>query len=228
MKKGKIVMAISMGATSLILSTVMFAQFKTVEQTNITQIESMREQELRAEYASWKSKYDEANIRLDDVTAKVKEYKDLLNENIDTTTLINKDIAESEMYLGYTNVEGEGIVITLEDNDSKLITAQDIMSLINQLKLAGAEAISVNDERIVNTSDIALVNGRFILINGNRVVGPYVVRAIGNQKYLESAITIKQGYIDELKANDKNITYTAVDSVKINKYKGEMKLDNVD
>lgn len=227
MKKGKVVMAISMGVTSLILSMVMFAQFKTVEQTNITQIESMREQELRAEYASWKSKYDEVSKRMEEVTAKVKEYKDLLKENTDTTTLINQDIKESEMYLGYTDVEGEGIVITLEDNGSKLITPQDLMSLVNQLKLAGAEAISINEERVVNTSDITLVNGMAVFVNGNRVVGPYIVRAIGNQKYLESAITIKQGYIDELKANEKNVSYTTVDSVRINKYKEEMTLDFV-
>ena len=57
--KGKIVMIISVACTALILSMVMFTQFKTVEKTDITAIETMRETELRTELASWKQKYEE-------------------------------------------------------------------------------------------------------------------------------------------------------------------------
>ena len=57
--KGKIVLTISVGFTALILSAVIFTQFKTVEQTDITAIETMRETELRTELSTWKTKYDE-------------------------------------------------------------------------------------------------------------------------------------------------------------------------
>ncbi len=222
--KGKLTITISIGLTAVIFAAVMFAQFKTVEQTNITEIESMRESELRTELSSWKSKYDEINLKYEEISKKVEEYKQQMKDNADATALIKNDIAENEKYLGYSDVEGEGLVITLEDNSKKEITSDDLLNLVNQLKLAGAEAISINDERVVNTTDITIVNGAFVFVNGKRLSSPYTVKVIGNQKYLDSAISIKYGYIDEITANGKTISYVPVKSVKINKYKGDLSM----
>ena len=222
--KGKLTITISIGLTAVIFATVMFAQFKTVEQTNITEIEAMRESELRTELSSWKSKYDEINLKYEEISKKVEEYKQQMKDNVDATALIKNDIAENEKYLGYSDVEGEGLVITLEDNSKKEITSDDLLNLVNQLKLAGAEAISINDERVVNTTDITIVNGAFVFVNGKRLSSPYTVKVIGNQKYLDSAISIKYGYIDEITANGKTISYVPVKSVKINKYKGDLSM----
>lgn len=222
--KGKLTITISIGLTAVIFAAVMFAQFKTVEQTNITEIESMRESELRTELSSWKSKYDEINLKYEEISKKVEEYKQQMKDNADATALIKNDIAENEKYLGYSDVEGEGLVITLEDNSKKEITSDDLLNLVNQLKLAGAEAISINDERVVNTTDITIVNGAFVFVNGKRLSSPYTVKVIGNQKYLDSAISIKYGYIDEITANGKTISYIPVKSVKINKYKGDLSM----
>lgn len=222
--KGKLTIMISIGLTAVIFATVMFAQFKTVEQTNITEIEAMRESELRTELSSWKAKYDEINLKYEEISKKVEEYKQQMKDNVDATALIKNDIAENEKYIGYSDVEGEGIVITLEDNSKKEITSDDLLNLVNQLKLAGAEAISINDERVVNTTDITIVNGAFVFVNGKRLSSPYTVKVIGNQKYLDSAISIKYGYIDEITANGKTISYVPVKSVKINKYKGDLSM----
>ena len=222
--KGKLTITISIGLTAVIFATVMFAQFKTVEQTNITEIEAMRESELRTELSSWKAKYDEINLKYEEISKKVEEYKHQMNDNVDATALIKNDIAENEKYIGYSDVEGEGIVITLEDNSKKEITSDDLLNLVNQLKLAGAEAISINDERVVNTTDITIVNGAFVFVNGKRLSSPYTVKVIGNQKYLDSAISIKYGYIDEITANGKTISYVPVKTVKINKYKGDLSM----
>ena len=62
MGKDKLILSISIGLTALVLSAVTFTQFKTVEQTDITAIETMRETELRTELASWKTKYDEIQL----------------------------------------------------------------------------------------------------------------------------------------------------------------------
>ena len=60
--KAKITLTICIGCTALILTAVMFTQFKTVDQTDITAIETMREAELRTELANWKEKYNEMYI----------------------------------------------------------------------------------------------------------------------------------------------------------------------
>jgi len=223
--KEKVILSISIGCVALILTMVMFTQFKTVEETDIVAIETMRETELRSELASWKEKYEEVEIKLNEINGKIDEYQTQMSSEQNAKDLLNKELQESYKKIGNTDVQGEGIVITLEDNDFKNIERFDLISLVNELKLAGAEAISINDERIVNNTDIALINNRIILVNGRRISGPYIVKAIGDKKYLESAITIKGGYLDELKANEKNISYTIEDNIIINKYQGTMKLD---
>ncbi len=227
LKKENVILSISIGCVALILCLVMFTQFKTIEQTDIVAIETMRETELRSELASWKEKYEEAEIKLEDTNQKIQEYKTQMSSEENATELLKQEFLEAEKFLGYTDVQGEGIMITLKDNDFKNIERFDLISLVNELKLAGAEAIAINDERIVAQTDIALINNRIILVNGRRISGPYVVKAIGDRKYLESAITIKGGYLDEIKANDKDITYTVEENIMLPKYQGEMKLDYI-
>ena len=225
MKKGKLTMTISIGCTALIFTMVMFTQFKTVEQTDITAIETMREAELRAELSSWKSKYDEIELKLNETNSKVDEYKQELLTNADSSEILKNEVEEAEMYLGYSRVKGEGIVVTLQDNDMYNIEYYNLLFLVNELNIAGAEAISINDERIVSTSDIVQINNRIILVNGRRISGPYIVKAIGDKKYLESAITIKGGFIDEVKVEEKTIDYYVQNDIEIPAFQGNMKLE---
>ena len=223
--KNRLVFAIIIGFTALIFTMVMFTQFKTVDQTDISAIETMREAELRAELSESKTKYKEIETKLEEVNSKIKEYESKIQSNEDASNLLIKEVSEAETYLGYTDLEGEGIVITLEDNDYKSIESFDIITLINELKIAGAEAIEINGQRIISYSEIVDVNGK-ILINTTRISGPYVVKAIGDKKYLESAITIKGGYYDDMIANDKTINYEISNRIEINKFNQTLELEN--
>ncbi len=211
--KGKVAMIISVGCTAFILSMVMFTQFKTVEKTDITAIETMRETELRAELANWKQKYEEIEEKIDERNEKIVEYKSELESGADQSNVLENEIKEAEGYLGYTDLKGEGIIVTLQDNENKSIDYSDLLTLVNELNSAGAEAISINDERIVSRSEITLINNTFIFVNDKKIAGPYVVKAIGDKKYLESALTIKGGYIDLLENEEKTVTYSVDDNI---------------
>lgn len=226
--KGKYTMIISIGFAALILTSVMFTQFKTVEQTDITAIETMRETELRTELTDWKNKYEEIEEKLNETESKITEYQSEISNSEKSSNILKEELSETENYLGYTKLKGEGIVVKLEDNDFKSIERWDLLQLINELRLAGAEAISINDERIISRTEIATVNSQFIFINGNRVPGPFVVKAIGDKKYLESAITIKGGYIDEMKVNEKTVNYTVEDQIEIPAYSGRITFEYAD
>lgn len=225
--KEKVILSISIGCVALILTMVMFTQFKTIEQTDIVAIETMRETELRTELADWKAKYEEVGLKLEDTNQKLEEYHKQMTSEEDAVELLRKEVDEAHKFLGYTDVQGEGIIVTLEDNSLTNIDSSDLLSLVNELKLAGAEAIAINEERIVASTDIALINNRIVLVNGKRISGPYLVKAIGDMKYLESAITIKGGYIDSQKAYDKTISYRTESNLVINQYGGELKSEYI-
>jgi len=98
------------------------------------------------------------------------------------------------------------------------------LQLINELTLAGAEAISINDQRIVAMTDV--VNPLdFILINGERVTSPFTIKAIGDTTHLQSALSIKGGYMD---IYSKLFSMTLEkQNVVINKYDKKMTLNYV-
>lgn len=227
-KKGKISLTISIGLTAFILIFVMVTQFKTVEETDITGIEVMREAELRSELASWKSKYEDAVTKTQETENKIKEYTEQIDSNHNILELLEREIEEAEKYAGFKDLSGEGIEIVLEDNEKIQITDLDLMQLINELKIAGAEAISINEERIIDTTDISNIDYIFFYVNTgrkdklNRISSPYTVKAIGNKKHIESAINIKYGFLDSMKAAEKTVSYKVSDYITIPKYNGSL------
>ena len=224
-KKGKIVMSISIGLSCFVLAMVMFMQFKVVNQTDITSIENMRESELRAELSNWKEKYEDVNLRSEEVNKTLQEYRNKEKSDNETAKLLQDELQQINIELGKTDVEGEGVTITLKEtqNNDTAITADDLLVIVNALKLAGAEAISINEERIINTSDIVEINNSFIKVNGQRILAPYVIKAIGPQTYLESSLLGSGGYVDELKSNGYEVSIEKSTKISINKYEDEIK-----
>ena len=221
MKKDKIMMSVIIGIICVILITVMFAQFKTVEETDITGIETAREAELQTMLSSWKTKYEEIEEKLTDTKSKINEYNEKIQSNQEASELLDEEFEQSNLLVGKTNVQGEGIIITLKDNEEKSIEASDLRTLINELKLAGAEAISINDKRILNMTELVDVNG-VILINEERIVSPYIVKAIGDQTYLSSAISLKtSGFIDSYTIMGKSVEMTKEKNINIMAYNGK-------
>lgn len=223
--KGKVTMTICVACTALILTMVMFTQFKTVDETDITAIETMRETELRAELASWKEKYEEIETKIAEVDSKITEYRKELDDNANTSTVLQEEVKEAETYLGYTSLQGQGIIVTLKDKDDKIVNYSHLLQLVNELNAAGAEAISINDERIVSMSEIVTVKDKIVTINERKVAGPFTVKAIGDKKYFESALSIKGGYIDLMNAAEIDVSYTVEDNIVVPAYEGEQKFE---
>lgn len=223
-KKNEIVMTIIIGMVCIVFFAVMFMQFKTIEETDITAIENMRETELRTAISEWKGKYEDIQEQLDANLKSIEEYQEKITKNEETSELVDKDLEESNMLLGKTDVTGEGIILTLNNTDDYTISYSHLLELVNELRYAGAEAISINDVRIVMT-EIVEVQLRMI-VSGQRITSPYVVKAIGNQTYLSSTLNLKDsGFIDRYKASGMDIKLETNKNIKILKYNGEMKVN---
>lgn len=223
MKKEKIVMAITIGISAFILVAVMFMRFKVVERTDMVSIETMTESELRSELIAWREKYTELQSKHQDVVTKIEEYKEEYKSDEETERLLEKELKDLQMLLGETDVQGPGIIVTIseEEIEDDRITYEDLLYIVNELKSAGAEAISINGHRIINTTDIVELNS-YIRVNSKNILAPYTIRAIGNQTYLESALLGAGGYVDELKKWGFNIEIERSENVQIKAYTNEL------
>lgn len=226
MKKGEITITITIGLMCLILTTVIFVQFKTINQTDITSLENMREDELRTEISNFKQKVVETEEQLKATNQKIIEYEETINTDKKASELLTKELEQQNNILGKNDVSGSGIVITLTDTRAQKITSEDLRELLNQLKADGAEAISINGQRIVYDSYVVDLSGTFISVNGERLVSPYEVKAIGNSTYLESGLSKKQyGYIDTKLEQGKDVVLEREEEILINKYNGNLNME---
>ena len=215
MKKGKISMTITIGIVCFLLVMIIFMQFKVVRQSEETNINTMQEAELRQELANWKIKYEEAKEKYDETSETLKTYKEESTSDNQTKETLEKELENLEMALGKTNVEGEGEITP--------INAQDLIYIVNYLKDAGAEAISINGERIVNNTYIVDIVGESIIkINSKYLrTNSYEIKAIGNSSYLESSIFGKGGYVEQLNTTGINAKIERSNRVRISKYEGD-------
>lgn len=222
--KGRTTMTIVIGLICVILTAVIFLQFKTISKIDVTALENMQEIDLRNEITNWKTKYEEIEEELENTNIKISEYEEKINSNRTASELLTNEVSRLKGISGLRDVTGSGVVVTLSDSEYVSITAEDLIKLINELKLAGAEAISINDERVVYNSYIVNIGDKFIRMNGKQgLVSPYVVKAIGNPTYLESGLSKKNyGYIDVQKAEGKTVTLTRQDNITIKKYEGNI------
>lgn len=223
--KDKVIMTIIICGVCLVFFAIMFMQFRTIEETDITAIENMREAELRAAISEWKGKYEETAKQLEANQKSITEYQQKIEQNGEASELVDKDLEESNMILGKTDVYGEGVIITLSGSEEKEVKYRDLLELINELRYAGAEAISINDVRILSSTYIAQPDGVLMLIKGQRISSPYVIKAIGNQTYLSSTLSLKDsGYIDKARAVGLNVKLETGKNIKILKYSGDLEM----
>ncbi|CAI8801367.1 DUF881 domain-containing protein [Brevibacillus sp. BC25] len=119
-------------------------------------------------------------------------------------TLSQLDAAR--MLAGVVAVQGPGIVITMQDSQNAansadianyIVHEQDVRLVVNELRAAGAEAISINGQRVVSNSEIRCI-GPTIIVNGIKSAAPFVVTAIGNPDTLDSALNLPGGVLHSL------------------------------
>lgn len=143
---------------------------------------------------------------------------------------LRKEFLERINFLaGTTAVKGPGVIVSIEDSKKiisnsdntnlYIIHDEDILKVINELRAAGAEAISLNDQRLISTSEIRCA-GPTISVNNTRVAAPFVIKAIGNAKSMEDAIKMRGGVAETLSVWGIQVDIKKDNNIVIPAYKG--------
>ena len=165
--------ALIMGLICFLLSAGIAVQVRSMVGTTTVVGESQTTNQLRDSVLEWREKYEQAIDKLEYKEAELDSIrKKISSENQDAGD-ITSIIADNNEALGLTEVNGQGVTIVCKDGEvssSSILTSQylvhdgDLLNLINALKNAGAEAISVNEQRIVNKTSV-YCSGNIIMIN---------------------------------------------------------------
>lgn len=228
-KKYNITAVVMIALALFIFSFVIAAQLNTVGNTNIIS-EGMREADLLRELQNMKEEYETLKEQYEESKEIVEEYKTSSSSNDALIASMKSELEKANVLAGLVDVRGEGVVVTLKDStdteislEAGLVHDTDLTAIVTELKAAGAEAISINGQRVIATTAIRCV-GPTIQVNSVKVASPFYIKAIGNSKYLESALNIKNGVVDSLKAYGIEVQVETNNSITIDKYDLTLKL----
>ena len=163
-----------------------------------------------------------------DLQRKLAGYEKQMSSGSNAEGMLSRELQDARFQAGLMAAEGAGIVVTLKDSPMKaetgspqiefIIHDSDIRNFISELVVAGAEAISVNDQRITSRSAARCV-GPVVQVNGTEVVAPYEIKAIGDPRTLEGALRLPGGIVDNF-PDPQMVTIKQEDRIVIQPYTG--------
>lgn len=135
---------------------------------------------------------------------KAIQYEAARDPDISFESVLLEEIRLHKAFAGYSELAGPGVVIIVSDGERALQTGEDpntlivhdydIRALIDDLRNAGAEAIAINNQRILLGKTELYCTGPTILINNQVFAQPYIITAIGNRDRLIEVTEGPNGY----------------------------------
>lgn len=220
---------LSIAIVCVILGIMLAVQFKTNDRYH-NSISASRTEELTQAL----NKVTEERDVLAEEVISLREKLDNARQTNQAVADLQEEIKRANLYAALLPITGPGIKLTLNDSNrtlqsgeninADLIHDQDLLIVVNELKASGAEAISINGERIAAMSEIRCA-GTTILINWNKIAPPFTIKAIGNPDMLESGIMIKNGYLESLKLLGFPMNISKEEYIEIPAYNGRVKFN---
>ena len=213
----------SLISTSVILGIFISMQLKTINLENDGLNTSKRGEQLALQLKALKKEEQELKEEIDAIKEKIDGYRGKEGEK--SQEIIKSEIDKYEKLAGYTDVHGKGIEIKIknmannldDDINKNIIYNYDLLlTMINKLNSAQANAISINGQRVVSNTYMHLKSDK-LYINETEVKEPFVIKAIGNPDTLASALQIKYGIVWEIeKYYNAKVEIEKKDNIKIN------------
>ncbi len=220
--------AITLGIMCFLLTIAICVQLKTMSSANSTVSQTLSDNELRDEVLRMKERYDNAYADLENAQKELEKVRQEATQDNGTAEAKEQELKENNMLLGNTDVTGEGVEVFLEDATTtdnnlnaslQIIHFDDLQWVINELRNAGAEAIEVNGQRIINTTAITC-EGNIIKVNGEKIGSPFTIKAIGSQNLLYGALERAGSWLDEIRNAGNTAEVKKLDNITIVKYSG--------
>lgn len=198
---------IAIGAVCVLLGILLAVQLRSVQvnsaedATNAGRLET-----LQNLYNDAQDKNEELQSQLAQTAAELQSYRDAAASGSSESEALRAEVDKLELQAGLVDVEGPGVMVSLRDSTAANVTGDeadylihdnDLLSVINELRDAGAEAISLNGERLLATSEVRCA-GSVVVVNGHRYTSPFVFNAIGDPATLYNALTMRGGVVDVL------------------------------
>ncbi len=165
-----------------------------------------QEESYREELIGQQERNKELMEELNSLQNKIRDYEKTFASNEDQYENLVQEAERLRLILGEIPAVGQGVKITLDDGEydpnntnpnDYIVHESHIFKVINELKISGAEAISINGKRLETNSYINCT-GPVISIDGEQFPAPFTIEAVGNPESLIASLKIVGGVFDQL------------------------------
>ncbi|MGH2373274.1 MAG: DUF881 domain-containing protein [bacterium] len=174
----------------------------------------------------------ETEAKLGELQRRQAEFERAATEGRTLTAALSRELDGLRLLVGLRAMRGPGVVVRVADakiqpagSTPVIVTYQDLVSVINELWAAGSEAIAVNNQRVTATTGFGQVGGT-VVINLQRLSGPFTITALGDPATLEGALNIRGGLVDGLRALGLRITIERRPELSVPAYRGVQKFEH--
>lgn len=219
---------ICMTIVCLTLGAIIGIQIKTVRRQT-SAFDLQRVNELSVELKKALEENEILSDKLRESRRKIQEYEDSVGSESNQVKILKEELEQIRLAAGLEDMQGRGVTVTLNDSNQSgqnasidtnafLVHAEDILSVINELNVAGAEAIEINGQRIVGTSSVRCA-GSVVNINGVKIATPFIITAIGDPDVLEASLRFPGGVVDSLSPWGIEVTIKKSQNVVVSGYR---------
>jgi len=202
--------SLSIGFACLLLGMVVSLLFKTYKKEGLVTSLYGSRKDLAVMVKYLQTEREKLQADLSHARQTLSDYEETASRGKNESTTIKRQLNLVRQEAGLTAVRGPGIITRLSDSPIKpkegddpnyyIVHDIDLLALVNELWASGAEAISINGQRVVMTSAIRCV-GPTITVNAVRLSPPYIVKVIGPQDNLETGLKYTGGFMDSMSPN---------------------------
>jgi len=217
----KISRNIAITSVCIILGIMLAWQYKSINYNqNVSSFQNKRVEELKDSLIKQQNINNDLRARLQELQDENMAYENARAGDNSITDNLKKQLEIARILSGLVNVKGKGVIVTLDNNEFLSVEDGDILDIVNELRAAGSQAISVNEERIVATSEVREA-GNGIMVNGVKMEAPFVIKAISDPNNLERSLTMIGGVIDSLNSLQLKVDVKKSDDIVIPKVRDD-------
>ncbi|MGW5867583.1 DUF881 domain-containing protein [Streptomyces sp. NPDC055239] len=159
---------------------------------------------------------DDRTQRLEGEKQRLEDQRTGLENSSDQAEEARKQTVEKERQLGIlagtVAAQGPGITLTIDDKKGS-VEADMLLDAIQELRAAGAEAIQINDVRVVANTYLSDTDSGGVRVDGRKVGKPYRFKVIGKPQDLEPALNIPGGVVQTLEKEQATVTVTRAEKI---------------
>ncbi len=199
MKAKKISRNISISLICVILGLALSWQFQSIRNNaKVINLESQKKDDLIVKILNEQKNNENLRSKLTELQTQLDKFEKARGNSDENFKLLTDEIQKLKTVAGLTDVKGRGVIVTFAKEDALNVEDDDLLFVLNELRATDAQALAINEQRIIDTSEVRVAGG-YIMVNGRHVTPPYVVKAIVDPDNAVNALNMIGGALEKIK-----------------------------